>query len=165
MIQARSLRTDEAHVYVAIRREMLRDTPWAFTASPETDRGSDVAIVEASLRREGFAIGGAFDGERLLSVAVLRREDRPKRAHLAWIESVHTRPEARRQGASRHVIAHLIELARSWGVAALALSVNERSPGARALYESLGFVAWGTEPDAMRVDGVASAETYMRLAL
>lgn len=162
----RLLTPPDADAYVALRSAMLLDTPFAFTASPETDRGSDVARVAESLARPGFAIAGAFDRDKLVSTAVLMREDTPKRAHLAWLVSVYTAPAARRRGLARRIISHLLDHARTWtGLAAVLLSVNERTPGAQALYEALGFVAWGTEPDAVRVDGASSAEIHMRLAL
>ena len=162
----RKLKPADAEAYVALRRAMLLDTPWAFSASPEGDRGSDVERVLESLARPGFAIVGAFESGGLVSAAGLNREDKPKRAHIAWIWGVYTAPSHRRRGLSRAVLSEVIDVARSIpGVACLQLSVSERSPQARALYESLGFEAWGTEPDAIRVDGRAYVETHMRRAL
>jgi hypothetical protein len=169
----RLLSPADAPAYVALRRQMLVDTPWAFASSPDNDRGSDAAGVAASMAGPGYAIGGAFDepcgalgAGGLASVAVLMRETNPKRAHLAWIVSVYTHPAARRHGLSRRVLTRLIELARTWpGVAALALSVSENAPEAQALYRSLGFAAWGCEPDALRVGHQSYAEIHMRLSL
>jgi RimJ/RimL family protein N-acetyltransferase len=158
--------SDDAAAYVALRRAMLLDTPWAFSASPESDRGGIVERVIESLARPGFALVGAFGTDGLVSVAGLNREDKPKRAHIAWIWGVYSAPPHRRRGLSRAVLTEVIRIAGGWpGLACVQLSVSERSPEARALYRSLGFEAWGVEPDAIRVDGRSYAETHMRRAI
>ena len=162
----RRLQSDDAEAYVSLRRAMLLDTPWAFSASPGSDRGSDIERVIESFARPGFAIIGAFEAEGLAAVAGLSREDKPKRAHIAWVWGVYTAPQHRRRGLSRAVLIEAIEVARAWpGMGCVQLSVSERSPQARAMYESLGFEAWGVEPDAIRVDGRAYSETHMRREL
>jgi ribosomal protein S18 acetylase RimI-like enzyme len=56
--------------------------------------------------------------------------------------------------------------ARTWqGVESVALSVSANGTAAKALYESLGFVTWGTEPDSLRIDGSAVALHHMVLTL
>lgn len=162
----RLLQSADADAYVALRRTMLLDTPWAFSASPGHDRGSVVEQLAESLARPGFAIVGAFEPDGLAAVAGLHREDRPKRAHIAWIWGVYTAKQHRGRGLSRAVMTAALEIARTWeGVACVQLSVSEHSPAAQALYESLGFRAWGVEPDAIRVDGRSFAETHMRREL
>lgn len=143
---------------------MLMDSPWAFGSSPGQDRGSDPAGVRASLALPGYAIVAAEDaaGGRLVAAAGVRREDAAKRRHLATVWGVFVSPQWRGRGVARAVVGGVLEVARGWeGVEALQLSVSERGTAARRLYESLGFVAWGTEPDALRVDGEPYAETHM----
>ncbi len=152
---------------VSLRRFMLRESPWSFASDTETDRGSDPANVAKTLADPNFAYAGSFtDAGQLVSLALLMRATNPKRRHLAWIVSVYTHPDARRQGRMRAVIELLIKNARGRpGLAALGLSVGDRSSGAQALYESLGFVAWGVEADAMRIGNESSNEIHMRLTL
>lgn len=153
---------------------MLVDTPAAFSASPESDRGSDLAWVTESLSRAGggeFAIAGVFEGEqgglgsgseRLVSVAVCSRDAASKRKHVARITSVYTLPAARGRGYARQTLAWSIARIRTWpGVRIVQLSVNERSTAARALYESLGFVMWGVEPEGNGVGGEFLTELHM----
>ena len=47
------------------------------------------------------------------------------------------------------------------GVEILQLSVSVEAPGARRLYESLGFTAWGREPRAVRVGERQVDEVHM----
>ncbi len=162
----RLLTPADAPAYVALRRQMLVDTPWAFAADPANDRGSDPVGVAAALARPDYAIAGMFDSARLISTAVCVRESNPKRAHAALIVSVYTDPTFRARGCARAVLSLLIATAATWpGVDALELTVAERATTARRLYESLGFIAWGTQPDALRVDGESFAETWMRLSV
>ncbi len=155
----------DAPAYVVLRRAMLLDAPSAFSSEPGHDRGSDPAGVATSLSGEGFAIVGGFSGNRLVAAAGLNREASSKRCHIVWIWGVYVAPEVRGQGFGRAVMQTAIAHARTWpGVAALQLGVNERSLAARRLYDALGFVPWGVEPDAIRVDGVSTAETHMRLS-
>lgn len=164
--EVRLLTPADAAAYAELRTLMLADTPWAFSASPESDRGRDASGVAASLTKPHFAIAGAFERGRLLACAMTNREERPKRAHIAWIMSVYTRPDARRRGLGRRVVALAVDTARSWsGVESVQLGVSEHSPDARRLYESLGFLAWGVEPDAIRVGAAAFSEVHMSLDL
>ena len=51
------------------------------------------------------------------------------------------------------------------GVTDVQLAVSERAAAAAQLYTSLGFVTWGIEPAALRIDGVDAAEHHMVLML
>jgi len=160
----RLLNLDDAAAYVRLRKLMLIESPWAFGSSPEHDRNSNVEHVTASLRQPWFAIAGAIRDGELVSAAILNREQPLKRAHIAFIYSMFTHPSARRQGLGRSVLSELIRLARTWpGVSNLQLSVSDRSAQALALYESLGFAAWGREPDALRIGDGSAAEIHMIL--
>ncbi len=162
----RLLTPSDAPAFAELRRLMLRESPWAFSSSPETDRASDPEFVAARFASASQAIAGAFDDDRLLSAALLVRDDAPKRVHIANIYSVYTHPDARRRGLCRAVCSLLLETVRSWsGVEVVQISVSERAAEARALYESLGFTIWGVEPDALRIGGVSLAERHMLLRL
>ena len=164
MTTARALTPDDAESYVALRREMLADAPWAFYASPGHDRGSDPAQVRASLEKPDHAILAVEERGELLAVAGVHREETPKRRHVATLWSVYVTPSARGRGLGRMVVSAAVETARRWpGIEVVVLTVSENAPAAQALYESLGFVAWGVEPNALRVDGRSYAETNMRL--
>lgn len=156
----------DADAYVALRREMLLDTPEAFLASPEFDRGSDPDKVRDSLGRAEVRMFGAFEAERLVAVAGIERQALAKRRHVAVIWSVYVTPAARGQGLGRAVVAACIEAAREWpGVEVLELAVSENTPRARQIYESLGFKVWGVEPDAVRSGGRSFAEYHLQRRL
>jgi RimJ/RimL family protein N-acetyltransferase len=51
------------------------------------------------------------------------------------------------------------------GLDLLLLTVTAGNEAAHKLYSSLGFLEYGTEPDAMRVDGQPIGEILMQLKL
>lgn len=172
--QVRRLTSADADIYHALRREMLVDSPWAFGSSPEQDRFREVEAVRRWFEGAERAIVGAFDdgatgpGDPSLAAAAgIMREDAIKRRHIASVFGVYCRPASRGRGLGRAVMAAAIEAARQWpGIHQIQLSVSEQSSSARALYESLGFVAWGLEPDCLRIDGrggVGEVHMWLRL--
>ena len=166
----RELIPDDAPAYVVLRREMLLDSPHAFGDSPDDDRSSDEALIRTHLTarrdrtpRACVAIVGAFaQAGSLASVCTIVREQTSKRRHIALFVGVYTTPPQRGRGACAMVLRAAIDLCAQWeGIEVAQLAVNEGSPAARRLYERAGFEAWGTEPDAVRVDGRSSAEVHM----
>lgn len=148
--------------YVALRREMLRDSPWAFAASEASDAGLDAAGVAKNLETQSYAIVGGFEGERLLGAAGLRRGHHPKLAHRADIWGVYVTPAARGRGLAAAIIARTLDVARGWpGVDSVRLSASVRSVAAIRVYERAGFKAWGLEPGFMLLDGEHIDEVHM----
>lgn len=168
----RTLTTRDVRDYLSLRREMLSDAPWAFMASPGNDHGSRAAFLRRILGRPAGenTIVGAFAGGRLVASAGLLREETPKRRHIAIVWGVYVTPAARGRGLGKAVLVAAIETARRWSrsgerIVAVELSVSERARAARRLYASLGFRAWGVEPDALRVKNRLYREIHMSLPL
>jgi RimJ/RimL family protein N-acetyltransferase len=158
----------DAERYARFRMRMLLDSPWAFSSSPEEDLARDPARVAALLAEEEYEILALEDGEsgELIASVTVMREKRVKSAHRAAVWGVFVDPAHRGKGLGRAVMAAAIETARGWkGVDWVDLGVSERSPAARALYESLGFRAWGREPEALEVDGRRYDEIFLALRL
>jgi GNAT superfamily N-acetyltransferase len=166
-ISVRLLTDRDVHDYAGLRREMLREAPGSFSANPATDVGCDPDRLRQRLAEPGQAILGAFDpAGTLVGAAGLVREANPKMSHRAFIWGVYVTASARRRGVADALISGALDHARTWaGLAWVGLTVTDRSIGARALYERQGFVAWGTEPDALRINGEPVAETHMRCVL
>lgn len=183
----RLLTPSDAEGYMRIRREMLEDSPWAFSASPiappspQADRGLDPAHLRVTLAHADFAYFGldtpaaaGFHAPRLpssplIGVALLMRESRLKRRHIAWILSVYVTPAQRGKGHARALLTTCIAHARAApafaGVSQLQLGVSAASLPAQRVYESMGFVPWGREPAAMNIDGATQDEIHMSLPL
>ncbi len=167
MTDVRRLGPGDAGAYQAIRREMLLDSPWAFLSAPGDDIAEERVVLEEKLRDPENAILAADgDGGGLVSVAGVYRNTRQKMRHWAHVWGVYTAPSARRQGLSRAVVAEAIGVARSWeGVEMLGIAASANAPAAVRLYESLGFVAWGREPNVTRVDAGTFDEIHLAMEL
>ena len=99
-------------------------------------------------------------------MAGIIRETRKKLQHRSSIWGVYVCPIYRGRGFGRAVVEACVHHARTWaGVDSVALSVSGEGTAARALYESLGFITWGTEPDSLRVDGSSVSQHHMLLKL
>lgn len=82
------------------------------------------------------------------------------RAVVAELVSAFVAPWARGHGLARDLAVAVEETAVREGFLALSLDVRETQEAAIRLYESLGFVRWGTNPDYARVDGRFIAGHY-----
>jgi RimJ/RimL family protein N-acetyltransferase len=162
------LKPSDAERYARLRREMLEDAPWAFGATPDDDRGLDVANLKEMLARDNYAIFGSEDGQTgaLVAACGIIRSTRIKQAHRAVIWGVYVTPEHRGRGVGREVVGAAVELARSWeGVDFVDIGVTENAAAARHLYERMGFKAWGREPETLDVEGRRFDEIHMTLRL
>lgn len=165
--------------YIRLRRRMLLDSPWSFAASPDDDvalQQDQLAGYLGEMEKAIFAVeepdissgmrepaGGLPE---LVAAASIRRETQCKFRHRAGLWGVFVDPDHRVRGLGRVVVSAAVEVARSWpGVDYVDLGVSENAPAAQSLYESLGFRAWGREPEATEYDGRRYDEIHMTLRL
>jgi ribosomal protein S18 acetylase RimI-like enzyme len=85
---------------------------------------------------EGVALI-AEDGEHPVGFVFCVLGDRGR--HTAHVTDIYVRPEARRRGIGRELLAELIQPARDAGLEHVSLDVLMRNSEARRLYERLGF--------------------------
>jgi len=169
MHHAKGMTREDAPRLHALRREALYAEPKAFGSSPDDCRFRELAAVEACLtdpNRAVFAIADPDQPERLVAMAGIMRETRKKQQHRSGIWGVYVSHSHRGRGFGRAVVEACVDHARTWtGVESVALSVSAEGTEARALYESLGFVTWGTESDSLRIDGLEVSQHHMTLKL
>lgn len=163
MATVRPLAPADLEALVALRAEALLDAPWAFTGSPGEPR--DEELIRGSIDPPHSIVLGAFDDAgTLIASAGLIHDQRTKRAHVAFIWGVYVTPRARGTGVGRAIVSKAVETARAMpGVTTIQLACSENSTAAAALYRSLGFTQWGTEPDAIRIGGKSYNELHMSL--
>ncbi len=163
----RLLTPADAAVFQQLRLAALLDTPESFASSHAEEK--DTPLDELARRlapRPGHGVLGAFDGDALVGMVGLGRETRAKFAHKGIIWGMYVAPAARGRGVARDLMLALLALARAGaGFAKLDLVADSQNVAAIALYESLGFVVWGRELDAMRLDGQPRDDLHMALRL
>ena len=168
MIERRRLELDDFDEWYALRLRGLREDPLSFWKSPEEESERE-PIFERY--KQGLETGeswliGSFEDGRLIGCAGYVRMPQKKRRHLGGVWGVYLAPEARGRGLCVPMIETLIAGVReATEVELLELGVATENVAAVRAYERCGFVTWGTEPAAIRVDGRDYDEFMMTLRL
>lgn len=156
----RRLLPSDAIAFQTLRLAALRDSPAAFSSSYEEECNTPLATIEANLATR--KLFGAFDGDTLAGMVGVGREKGPKLQHKGYIAAMYVAGAHRGKGAGRLLLEHALGFAESMdGLHQLTLVVTAGNAPAIALYESMGFIVYGTEPDALFADGVSHDNVLM----
>lgn len=149
----RRLLPSDARAFQTLRLAALRDAPSAFSSSYEEECDTPLATIENNLSLRNLF--GAFDNDELVGMVGVGRESAPKLRHKGYVRAMFVAGEHRAKGAGRQLIEHALGFAASLeGLRQITLVVTADNAPAIALYESVGFRIYGTEPRALLVDGV-----------
>lgn len=160
----RRLASSDAAAFQSLRLEALRDSPSAFSASYEEEAATPLAAIAGNLAQRNLF--GAFAGAELAGMVGVGRESAPKLRHKGYIRAMYVAPQYRGKGAARLLFAHALDFAATLdGVHQLTLVVTAGNETAIALYESMGFVTYGREPQALFADGEFHDNVLMVRAL
>ncbi len=109
---------------------------------------------------------GAFAETSLVGAVALEYSGKPKTRHSALVIGMYVRPTHRGTGAAGALIQSAIAAAAARPeVQGLRLTVTEGNEPAIRLYNSVGFVAWGTEPHAIRTHAGYKGRVHMSILL
>ena len=163
----RLLTPADTAAFCALRLRAILDSPSSFSSSREDELArtpvEHAQRIAGGLMHRGF---GAFDGERLVGFAGLRREPLRQLSHKALLWGVFVDVTQRGRGVARRLVNACIEQAETDpAIMQVHLSVNAENNAARQLYESLGFIVYGTEPRSMRVGELFYDEHQLALLL
>ena len=165
-MEIRKLRPQDAAAFREVRLTGLRQHPEAFGESAvefEAEPLDKLATRYTDPADPGgtFALG-AFEGDRLIGVVCLHRDRMKKRHHKAILWGMIVDAAARRQGVGRQLVDRLLDLARRESdLDHIMLTVASVNQAAQCLYEQCGFRSIGTEPKALRIDGVDYDQEHM----
>ena len=168
MFELRLLTPADAAAFRDIRLRALQEEPTAFTSSTEEFSHQTLDKIAARFRgdpAESFMLG-AFQNRQLVGLVGFYRGTALKQRHKGSVISMYVAPEVRRQGLGRALMRDAIRHVRNiTGVEQLLLGVMVTQTAARQLYESLGFVVYGREVRAVKVDEQYYDEEFMVLDL
>ena len=160
-ISIRQLEPADRDAFFALRLRGLKTHPAAFGQSYEEaiERGPSQhdSMLDGTHAASGSFLLGAWssmDGALVGTVGLLR-ETRHKERHKGYVIGMYVADEAAGRGVGRALLTELLaRAAQVDGLRQVVLLVTSANGSARALYESLGFRVYGTEPDALCIDGV-----------
>ncbi|WP_050625700.1 GNAT family N-acetyltransferase [Bradyrhizobium viridifuturi] len=150
-IEIRRLLPADAALYRDVRLEALRLSPEAFGSAYETESAHPVGWFAERLAH-GAVILGAFRGGELAGIVGFIVADGPKRQHKGMLVGMYVRQQARRAGVGRLLVEAALELAAQ-SVELVQLVVVKGNEPAFRLYQDLGFVEYGLEKHALKIDG------------
>jgi ribosomal protein S18 acetylase RimI-like enzyme len=152
-IDIRPVTRAEAEAWRALRLEMLKDNPTAFKSSYEEEAPQNLSSFAARIPEDPIdVLFGVYRGGVLSGSAGFSREKRVKIAHKGLMWSVYLKPELRGRGVGEALVQRVIDHAGA-NVSVLLCSVTSENTAACELYRRMGFVEYGIEPRALRVDG------------
>ena len=148
--QLRRLEPADAVLYREIRLEALQKNPEAFGSTLEKESAQPLSWFEAAIRRADI-FGGFLDG-RLMGIAGFAAQEGTKHAHKGLLWTMYVRSTARKSGLGKRLVAAVLDHARGC-VEMVQLTVVSENEAARRLYEAMGFVEYGYEKRALKLDG------------
>jgi GNAT superfamily N-acetyltransferase len=165
-MQIRRLLNSDAAEYRALRLRALHDHPEAFRSSYEEEVLKPLSISEQRLDDTSpVRFWGAFVDSKLVGTVGLDREQRLKVQHKALVIGMYVAPEYARRGIAHALLHILLADARTSHLELLVLTVTDGNRDAERLYLDTGFVSWGIEPGAIKVQNQRFSKNHMFLQL
>jgi GNAT superfamily N-acetyltransferase len=169
VIVVRPLVAADAPAYRALRLRGLAEHPDAFTSDSDEEASKPLAWTERRIGPHADAphdvVLGAFADGVLVGVVGMDVDMRRKLRHRGHVFGMYVAPPSRGRGVAARLLDALIARARSVpGLEQLTLTVTAGN-GVQSLYRRSGFVAWGTQPAAIRVGGAVFDKVHMTLRL
>ena len=164
-VTVRRLVVADAEALRALRLEALEAAPAAFNSSYEEEAGRPFDWFErVASGPDRNAMFGAFHDGALVGMAGFVAAERVKERHKGTLVGVYVQPSFRRLRLARRLVEAVIAHAAQH-VCLLNATVGAANEPARALYRELGFVTYGTEPQALYADGRFVANDLVQLDL
>jgi RimJ/RimL family protein N-acetyltransferase len=163
-----ALKSSDARQYRELMLEAYVQAADAFTSTAEERRAEPISwwvnrIAAASGLSQCF---GAFQGQALVGTVALEFTAKPKTRHSGLVIGMYVQPSWRGKGAGAMLMSAAIAAARAKPeLQLLRLTVTEGNGSAIRLYESLGFVAWGVEPQAISTPSGYKGKVHMSMHL
>ena len=158
-IIVRQFVADDAMTWRAIRFEALANAPEAFGQTLEHAEKQTIDEFRQTVSGP-FPPFAAFDGIKVVGTAGFYILGGPKMSHRGVLWGMYVSPTHRSRGIGRKLIGSIIDNAQG-RVEQIHLHVVTTNTAAYNLYRSMGFVAYGIEPRALRNAGRDYDEAMM----
>lgn len=151
----RKLESTDAKEFQRLRLFALQSNPTSFGSSYEEEVKKSLEHFEGFIEPQSERVfWGAFEDDRLIGMVGLGREDGVKTEHKGFIRSMFVDPPARKGGVASELLNTAIEYSvAQMKLEQLTLSVTSTNIEAINLYKKLGFIEYGIEPNALKIEG------------
>src|SRR5690625_3641736 len=150
-MNVRLLRPEDAKKHFNLRLKSLQESPMYFVKSYEEKKQSAATYEKRFENPEHSFTFGAFDGEKLVGIITLVRQQLVKLHHRTSIISMYTKSNYRGLGIGKALLEKAIEQAKNLdGVEQIHLTVVTTNEAAKHLYSSFGFIVIGKEEKALK---------------
>jgi ribosomal protein S18 acetylase RimI-like enzyme len=166
-MKIRLLIATDAEAYWDLRQQALKQSPEAFlmTYNEEIQQDQPVEKYAEEIQNENRYTYGVFNNEELVGVGTLQVEKPLKIKHKANVLAMYVSVNNRGAGTGKKLLLHMIEKAKSLELEQLQLTVVSNNYAAKSLYSSMGFIRYGLEVKALKLNGEYWDEEHMVLFL
>ncbi|MCM2460336.1 GNAT family N-acetyltransferase [Pseudomonas sp. CG7] len=162
----RRLRAGDAEAYRELMLQAYALHPQAFTSSVSERAMLPNNWWESRLGSRLDVLLGAFVEQELVGIVGLALEPREKARHKALLFGMYVADEHRHRGLGHQLVqAALDEARRHTFLRLVQLTVTAGNAPALKLYQRCGFVLYGLDPMAIRVDDEYLDKIHMWLEL
>lgn len=163
-----ALTAADAVAYRALMLEAYEQAADAFTTTAaEREAESESWWIKRIGSVDGLATSfGAWKDRSLVGTVALEYSAKPKTSHSALVLGMYVQPQERGKAVGLALLNAAIAAASARsGILCLNLTLTEGNAPALRLYRSVGFVDWGTQPQAIRTDSGLKGKIHMSLAV
>jgi ribosomal protein S18 acetylase RimI-like enzyme len=156
MPDVRALEEADAPAFQALRRLVAEASSigLGLTLEEELSRPLSEFATQLAAPLPNLVLGAFEDNVLVATAGLARPTTRPSGAHKAVLWGVLTAPTHRRRSLARQLSSQAIAHAFATGARAIYLYVYLPNNAAVSLYESMGFVKTGNEPEVVNLAGV-----------
>lgn len=160
----RRLNQTDLPAFYQLRLESLQNAPASYLSSYEDEKAVGCLQFEKFFQenQEEYAIFGAFLEHNLIGCVAMFQEAKSKLRHKCTIWGVYVQSAYRNQHLARQLMGAALSHAKNnMKCSIINLTVETNNLAAKKLYDSLGFIVWGTEKNAVQFDRHFHDEFYM----
>lgn len=161
----RALTAADAQQFRDLRRTVVAASPIGMgtTLDEELQQPASFFHSQLSFAAPSRVFGAFSEGELVAAAGIRWPTNHASGKHKTILYGAQTAPAFRRQSLGRRLVRQAVDHAFSSGCLRIYLYVYVPNPGAVSLYESLGFVSSGAEPEELNIDGHYYDLQYMSL--
>ncbi len=163
-----TLTATDAAPYRELMLEAYEQAPDAFTTTAAERREEpDSWWIKRIGSSDGLGTSfGAWQAASLVGTVAIEYSAKPKTRHSALILGMYVQPTHRGKGIGVALMKAAIAAAAARPeIIALTLTLTEGNERALRLYHSVGFISWGTQPNAIRTESGLKGKVHMSLAV